>query len=129
MNTLFSILIFSLSWLTPMSDPENASYWESKGDDVKLIQIIHTPDDQGRDVLHINMFLSSSCTTEIYYAMPLKENDLYVLTNTFGEVVESDIHICIKKQKKLKIKGRSFKKISKDKYFSEMKVFEKNLNK
>ncbi len=129
MNTFFSILMFSLAWLTPNSDAENTSYWESKGSDLQLVQIIHTPDDQGRDVLHINMFLSSSCTAEIYYALPLEENDLYVLTDTFGKVIESEVHIYIKKQKKLNLKGRSFKKISKDKYFSEMKVFEKKLNK
>lgn len=129
MNALFSILMFSLIGLTPMSDPENTSYWESKGSELQLVQIIHTPDDQGRDVLHINMFLSSSCTTQIYYAMPLKENDVYVLTDTFGKVIESEVHICIKSQKKLELKGRKFKKISKDKYFSEMKVFEKRLKK
>ncbi len=129
MNSFFSILIFSLTWLTPNADPENTSYWESKGRELQLVQIIHTPDDQGRDVLHINMFLSSSCTTEIYYAMPLKENDVYVLTDTFGKVIESQIHICVKNQKKLELRGRNFKKISKDKYFSEMKVFEKRLNK
>ena len=129
MSTFFSILFLSLNWFASQSDPENSSYWESRGKDVQLVQIIHTPDDQGRDLLHINIFLSSNCTTKIYYAMPIKENDLYVLTDTYGKVINSKAHIVIHNLKKLKFQGHTFKKISKEKYFKDMKLFESKLRK
>jgi hypothetical protein len=127
MGIFFSILFF-LTGYNSQPEPADISYWENNEGNTHLAQIIHTPDDQGRDVLHINVFLSSSCTSEIYYAMPLEENNLYVLTDTFGNVVESEAHISIRNKKNLKFQGQNFKKISKVKYFSEMKLFEKSLN-
>lgn len=127
MGVFFSILYFSLNWFASSSNPTSASYWESKGSDTRLIQVIPTPDDQGRDLLHINIFLSSNCTTKIYYAMPIKENDLYVLTDTYGKVVDSKAHIVIHNQKRLKFHGHTFRKISKEKYFKDMSLFEKQI--
>lgn len=128
MGVFFSILIF-LTGYTSHTEPSDISYWENTEDSTRLVQIIHTTDDQGRDVLHINIFLSSSCTSEIYYAMPLEENNLYVLTDTFGKVIESEAHISIRNKKNLTFQGQNFNKISKANYLKEMKRFENSLNK
>ena len=80
--------------------------------------------DRGRDVLHINLYLSESCTTKMFYAMPLERSNHYVLTDTFGQVIEDDLEIIIKDKGVLKLEGRKFQKISETKYFDDMKRFE-----
>gem|GEM_PF-5786371 len=121
-SLILMLLIVLGSFMTPEDD--RVSYWESKGKDPWLAQIIHTPDDQGRDVLHINLYLSESCTTKMFYAMPLERSNHYVLTDTFGQVIEDDLEIIIKDKGVLKLEGRKFQKISETKYFDDMKRFE-----
>lgn len=124
MSPFAIILLIILNWFPQQNGSSEASYWESKGKDPFLAQIIHTPDDQGRDVLHINLFLSSSCTTRIYYAMPLERKNSYVLTDTFGKVVEQKVDIIIKDRGIFKLKDRTYKRITEEQYFTDMKKFE-----
>lgn len=125
MSPVVTFLLIVLNCLSQQDESNQTSYWESKGQEPFLAQIIHTPDDQGRDVLHINLFLSSSCTTCIYYAMPLEQKNSYVLTDTFGKVVEQKVDIVIKNRGVFKLKDRTYKRITEEQYFADMKKFEK----
>lgn len=126
MRYLFYILFLIL--VSSFNDPlpkDHITYWESRGKAPILGQIIVSHDDQGRHVLHINLYLSKSCTTKMYYAMPIDDDNHYVLTNTGGKVVDESAHLVIKKQKKLKLDNTLFVRISPEKYFADMKKFEK----
>lgn len=100
------------------------SYWESTDKSPVLAQIIKTKCDQGNDMLHINLYLSNTCTTEIYYALHAGEPHHYVLTNTAGKVIHESTHLHIKKQKKLQFNGKNYRRISAEQYFADMKKFE-----
>ena len=123
-STIIISLLFSIYSFLGSSPGSEISYWESNGEDPWLAQIIHSHDDQGEDILHINLYLSENCSTKMYYAMPLNEKNLFVLTDTFGKVVEEKTEIVIKDRGVLKLDGRKFQKISKEKYFADMKRFE-----
>lgn len=128
MRYLIYIFVFLLASSFNIDDPlpeDRISYWESKEKNPTLAQIIISKDDQGRDVLHINLYLSTSCTTRMYYAMPIDEANHYVLTDTGGKIIDASAKLIIKRQKKLKLNKKTYVRINSEKYFKEMKRFEK----